>query len=174
MVSEPVSRSSGGERLAWWCASHHGHLTDVKAGQFEEISSGNVRKIVGGYRNGSVIGLNRGLDSGVVVQGHFDLKPVSLKPQVEAHGSCKQRDYRRFGDFWYHFRWLSDEPSYFVISVTGMPKTLASFWIVLGRNFVMPCSARYMVLSFTPAREASSRLDSASASRIRLRFPFIG
>ena len=96
-----------------------------------------------------------------------------FKPQVEAHSPGKQRDYRWFGYLWYYHGWLSDQPSDFVISVTGTPKSAASFWIVLGRKVVVPCSARYMVLSLTLAREASSRLDNASASRIRLKLPFM-
>ena len=60
-----------------------------------------------------------------------------------------------------------------VISVGDTSSTLTNFWIVLGRRAVNPCSARYIVLSSTRERLASSRLDRANASRRRLRFPFI-
>ena len=88
-----------------------------------------------------MIGPNRGLNSGVIVQSNSHPKPMFLETQVETHGTGEQRDYCQFGHFWYIQERLSLSPSDLVISVGEMSKTLDSFWIVLGRKVVNLCSA---------------------------------
>ena len=90
MVTEAISRPRRSEGFARRCAGDYRGFTYAETCCLKYVGGRNVGYVVCDDGKSTPVGANRGLDSGVIVQGYLDLEAVFLEPKVKAHAAREQ------------------------------------------------------------------------------------